>query len=117
MIGIWALASLWFALALIASLAAIYFRVSIALAEIMVGACAQLILGSAFGPALLGTDEPWVKTLSGLGAIRLTFLAGAELDPDVFKLKWKEALAIELRAFFSRSSAARPLRACSSAGR
>lgn len=99
MTGIWALASLWFALALIASLAAIYFRVSIALAEIMVGACAQLILGSAFGPALLGTDEPWVKTLSGLGAILLTFLAGAELDPDVFKLKWKEALAIGIASF------------------
>src|SRR5579883_3242391 len=99
MTGIWALASLWFALALIASLAAIYFRVSIALAEIMVGACAQLILGSAFGPALLGTDEPWVKTLAGLGAIMLTFLAGAELDPDVFKLKWKEAVAIGVASF------------------
>src|SRR5262249_53488546 len=30
----------------------------------------------------------------------LTFLAGAELDPAVFKLKWKEAVAVGLASFF-----------------
>jgi len=29
----------------------------------------------------------------------LTFLAGAELDPDVFRLKWKEAAAIGVASF------------------
>src|SRR5215510_3016735 len=33
-------------------------------------------------------------------AIVLTFLAGAELDPAVFKLKWKEAVAVGLASFF-----------------
>lgn len=99
MTGIWALAALWFGLALIASLVAIYFRISIALSEIIVGALAQLIFGATLGSAFLGTDEPWVKTLAGLGAIMLTFLAGAELDPDVFKLKWKEAVAIGAASF------------------
>ena len=29
----------------------------------------------------------------------LTFLAGAELDPQVFRLKWKEAAAVGLASF------------------
>src|SRR5207237_7614577 len=49
---------------------------------------------------VLSTDESWIKFLSGIGAIVLTFLAGAELDPQVFKLKWKEAAAVGLASFF-----------------
>jgi Kef-type K+ transport system membrane component KefB len=41
-----------------------------------------------------------VRFLSGTGAIVLTFLAGAELDPAVFRRKWKEASAIGLISFF-----------------
>jgi glutathione-regulated potassium-efflux system ancillary protein KefC len=48
---------------------------------------------------VLGTDESWIKFLSGIGAIVLTFLAGAELDPAVFRLKWKEAVAVGLISF------------------
>jgi glutathione-regulated potassium-efflux system ancillary protein KefC len=86
-------------LALIASLLSIWLRVSTALSEIVVGTIAQLIIGAAIGSAVLGTDESWVKFLSGIGAIVLTFLAGAELDPKVFKLKWKEAAAVGLASF------------------
>lgn len=100
MTSIWALAALWLGLALIASLLSIWLRVSTALSEIVVGTIAQLIIGAVIGAAVLGTDETWIKFLSGLGAIVLTFLAGAELDPDVFKLKWKEAAAIGLASFF-----------------
>ncbi len=100
MTGIWALAALWLGLALIASLFSIWLRISTALSEIVVGTIAQLIIGAAIGSAILGTDETWIKFLSGLGAIVLTFLAGAELDPDVFKLKWKEAAAVGLASFF-----------------
>lgn len=99
MTGIWALAALWLGLALIASLVSIWLRISTALSEIVVGTIAQLIIGAAIGSAILGTDETWIKFLSGLGAIVLTFLAGAELDPVVFKLKWKEAAAIGLASF------------------
>jgi glutathione-regulated potassium-efflux system ancillary protein KefC len=94
-----ALAALWLGLAVVATLLSIWLRVSTALSEIAVGTIAQLILGLAFGPAVLGTDEPWVKFLAGIGAIVLTFLAGAELDPQVFKLKWKEAAAVGLASF------------------
>src|ERR1700736_3792615 len=100
MTGVWALAALWLGLALIASLLSIWFRISTALSEIVVGTIAQLIIGAVIGSAILGTDESWVKFLSGIGAIVLTFLAGAELDPVVFKLKWKEAAAVGLASFF-----------------
>src|ERR1700757_2975082 len=100
MTSVWALAALWLSLALISGLLSIWLRVSTALSEIVVGTVAQLIFGAAIGSAVLGTDESWIKFLSGVGAIVLTFLAGAELDPVVFKLKWKEAVAVGLASFF-----------------
>ena len=100
MTGVWALAALWLGLALIASLLSIWLRISTALSEIVVGTIAQLIIGAAIGSAVLGTDESWIKFLSGIGAIVLTFLAGAELDPEVFRRKWKEATAVGLASFF-----------------
>jgi glutathione-regulated potassium-efflux system ancillary protein KefC len=99
MTGVWALAALWIGLALVASLLSIWFRISTALSEIVVGTIAQLIIGAAIGSAVLGTDESWIKFLSGIGAIVLTFLAGAELDPVVFRLKWKEAAAVGFVSF------------------
>jgi Kef-type K+ transport system membrane component KefB len=77
------------------------FRIATALSEIVVGMVAQLIIGAALGGVLLGTDQSWVKFLSGTGAILLTFLAGAELDPVVFKMKWKEASAVGLASFIA----------------
>jgi glutathione-regulated potassium-efflux system ancillary protein KefC len=100
MTSVWALAALWLGLALIASLLSIWLRISTALSEIVVGTVAQLIIGAAIGASVLGTDESWIKFLSGIGAIVLTFLAGAELDPVVFKKKWKEATAVGLAGFF-----------------
>jgi len=94
MTPIWAQAALVFGLALIASLIAHRFRFSTALVEIVVGLLARAALGLTVGAEVLSVQEPWIKTLAGIGAIFLTFLAGAELDPDVFKLKWKEAAAI-----------------------
>src|SRR6201993_5302890 len=99
MTSVWALAALWLGLALIASLLSIWLRISTALSEIVVGTIAQLVIGAMIGQAVLGTDESWVKFLSGVGAIVLTFLAGAELDPAVFRLKWKEAAAVGLASF------------------
>ena len=87
MTEVWALAALWLGLALIATLLSIWLRISTALSEIVVGTIAQLIIGAVIGSAVLGTDKSWIKFLSGLGAIVLTFLAGAELDPEVFRRK------------------------------
>jgi glutathione-regulated potassium-efflux system ancillary protein KefC len=98
---VWALAALWLALALVATLLSIWLRIATALSEIVVGTVAQLLIGAFVGTALLGTNEPWVKFLSGTGAIILTFLAGAELDPVVLRTKWKETAGIGLVGFFA----------------
>src|SRR2546425_4082290 len=97
----WALAALWLGLALIATLVSIWLRVATALSEIVVGTIAQLLIGALVGTAVLGGDQGWIKFLSGTGAIVLTFLAGAELDPEVFRRKWKEATAVGLISFFA----------------
>jgi len=101
MTEVWSLAALWLGLALLATLLSIWLGVATALSEIVVGTVAQLLIGAAVGGALLGTDEPWIRFLSGTGAIILTFLAGAELDPVVFRTKWKETTGIGLVAFFT----------------
>lgn len=101
MTHVWSQASLWLALALLATLISIWLRVATALSEIVVGTVAQLIIGAVAGTAFLGADESWIKFLSGTGAIVLTFLAGAELDPVVFTAKWKEATLLGLIAFFA----------------
>ncbi len=99
MTEIWAQAALWLGLALLASLLSIWLRMATALSEIVVGTVAQLLIGATLGEAILAGDATWIKFLSGAGAILLTFLAGAELDPAVFRRKWKEATGIGLVGF------------------
>ncbi len=95
----WLIASLWLGLALVASLLSIWLRIATALSEIVVGAIAQLLIGAFVGSVALGAGESWVKFLAGTGAIVLTFLAGAELDPHILRRKWKESLAVGLISF------------------
>jgi len=99
MTHVWALAALWLGLALAATLLSIWLRVATALSEIVVGTIAQLIIGAAVGGAVLGTGESWITFLSGAGAIVLTFLAGAELDPAVLKTKRTEVSAVGVVGF------------------
>lgn len=96
----WVLASLWVGLALVATLLAIWLKISTALTEIVVGTVAQLFIGALFGSAGLGAKTEWISFLAGTGAIVLTFLAGAELDPQIFRTKWKEATVVGLVGFF-----------------
>src|SRR3984885_1303154 len=98
--NVWVMAAVWVGLALIATLAAIWFRISTALSEIVVGTVAQLVIGALFIHADLGGKTSWIGFLAGTGAIVLTFLAGAELDPQIFRTKWKEATVIGLVGFF-----------------
>ena len=99
MTAIWTQAAMWLGLALIATLASIWLRVATALSEIVVGTIAQLLIGATLGSALLAGDATWIKFLAGAGAILLTFLAGAELDPVVFRRQWKQATVIGLVGF------------------
>jgi len=101
MTQIWAQAALWLLLALVASLLSIWFKVATALSEIVVGTIAQLIIGAVLGSALLAGDSTWIKFLSGAGAILLTFLAGTELDPEVFRKQWRQTTSIGLISFIA----------------
>jgi Kef-type K+ transport system membrane component KefB len=74
------------ALILVASMASVELALSIAIIEIALGVFA----GNALG---LETNE-WIDFLAAFGSILLTFLAGAEVDPDLFRQKAKESLAI-----------------------
>jgi len=96
----WALSALWLGLALVATLLAIWFRISTALSEIVVGTVAQLVLVAFLAHGGLLGNTQWITFLAGTGAIVLTFLAGAELDPAIFRMKWREALVIGLAGFF-----------------
>src|ERR1700683_1456859 len=99
MAQIYTLATLWLALALVATLLAIWLRVANAMSEIIVGTVAQLVIGAALGAAALGTDTSWIKFLASTGAVLLSILAGAELDPQVMRREWRQAITVGLVAF------------------
>lgn len=101
MTQIYGLATLWLGLALIATLLSIWLRVATAMSEIIVGTVAQLIIGAALGATALGTDQSWIKFLASTGAVLLTFLAGAELDPQIMRREWKQAVIVGLIAFIA----------------
>lgn len=100
MSDVWILASVWIALALLSTFISIHLGIATALSEIIVGIAAQAIIISFFTDFSLGTSQSWITFLAGSGAIVLTFLAGAELDPSAFRTKWKEVSLIGLIAFF-----------------
>jgi glutathione-regulated potassium-efflux system ancillary protein KefC len=95
------LAFVWLGLALVATLLAIWLRIATAMSEIIVGTVAQLLIGALVGGAALGTDQSWIRFLASTGALLLTFLAGAELDMDVLRSRWKETTTIGLVAFLA----------------
>jgi len=98
--NVWVLAALWVGLALIAALFAVWFKISTALTEIIVGTIAQFVIVAFVGHGGLEAKTGWITFLAGTGAVVLTFLAGAELDPVIFRTKWKEATVVGLVGFF-----------------
>lgn len=96
---VWFVAALWLLLALVAVVIANGLRISTALSEIIIGTLAQLVIGAVASSEVLGAKAPWITFLASTGAVVLTFLAGAELDPAVFRAKWKESTAVGLVGF------------------
>ncbi len=100
MTNAWALPALWVGLAWVATLLAIWFKVSTALSEMVVGIVAQLLIGVMLGAGGLQGNTQWITFRAGTGVIVLRFLAGGELAPVIFKTKWREALTVGLAGFF-----------------
>jgi Kef-type K+ transport system membrane component KefB len=111
-----AVAAVWMGLALIASLIAIRFGLSVALVEILVGIVAANLaalleyfqVGAVVGlhwtgPAawLDANKYTWIAFLAGFGSILLTFMAGAEIEPAVLRKFFKESMAIGAAGFFA----------------
>lgn len=94
-----AIASLWVGLALVATFLGTRLKVSNALMEILVGVAAGYVATRLVGPGALGAKLPWVTFIASTGAVMLTFLAGAELDPGTLRAKWKEVLGVGLVSF------------------
>ncbi|MCX8082009.1 MAG: cation:proton antiporter [bacterium] len=93
--------SLWLCLAVVSAILAYHIKISIALVEICIGIIAGTIANHYFGPNSLGSNFEWLKFLASTGAIFLTFLAGAELDPGVIKTKWKEVIVVGIIGFLA----------------
>jgi Kef-type K+ transport system membrane component KefB len=98
----WGVAAIWLGLAVLVTLISVGLRLSVALTEILVGVAA----GAFLGKDLLQTNASWVAFVAGVGSVLLTFLAGAELDPETLRRSWKEALGIGLAGFFAPFSGA-----------
>lgn len=99
--AIYPTACLWLSLALLSAILARHLRISSALVEICIGAAAAAILEARLGAGYMGSQQEWLKFLASTGSILLTFLAGAELEAQVMKAKWKEVVIVGLIGFFA----------------
>ena len=91
--NVWLASALWVGLALVASVISVWVTISVALIEIVVGAIAGNIVGLPLAP--------WVNFLAGFGAILLTFLAGAEIDPRVVRRHFWSSMSIGIVGFLA----------------
>ena len=97
--NIYLVAAFWFFAAVLSTSLSSRLKISIALMEIIVG---TIIGFAAFQMGYfdkLSLNADWLKFCTGLGAMLLTFLAGAELNPDVMKAKIKEVSIIGIIGF------------------
>lgn len=91
--NVWLASALWIGLALVASIVSVWLTISVALIEIVVGAVAGNVVGLPLAP--------WVNFLAGFGAILLTFLAGAEIDPQVVRRNFWSSMGIGIVGFLA----------------
>jgi Kef-type K+ transport system membrane component KefB len=94
-------AALWLGLAVLATIISYHLKVSGALIEILIGIGAGALAEHFIGPELFDADLPWLRFLAATGAVVLTFLAGAELEPQVLRAKWKEVFVVGFFGFLA----------------
>ena len=111
---VYAIAAVWLALAVLSAVVASHLRISMALVEICVGMVAALAADRWFRPDALGANLDWLRFIASVGAVLLTFLAGAELDPAAMKAKLEGGArrrAVRLRGAVPGLCGRGPLRA------
>lgn len=92
-------ATIWLFLAVLATILANKLKISMALIEICVGALAGYFCSHYFVQDVLKTNEEWLRFVASTGAVLLTFLAGAELEPSTLKSKRKEVIIVGIVGF------------------
>jgi Kef-type K+ transport system membrane component KefB len=95
------IAAILLSLAVVSSIMAYHLRISMALVEICVGVAAGFMVERYFGAGAPGADVDWLRFLAATGAVLLTFLAGAELEPTVLRSKWKEVTVVGVVGFLA----------------
>lgn len=86
------LASILAAAILLASMASVEVGISVALLELALG----VVLGNVFD---LDPNASWLAFIAGFASVVLTFLAGAEVDPDDFRERFWASIAIGVVSF------------------
>jgi len=99
--NIFTIAAIWLGLAVLSTIIAYHLKISIALIEICIGVAAAAVANYFFGQSSLGSNLEWLRFLAATGAVLLTFLAGAELDPKVIASKKTEVLIVGLVGFLA----------------
>jgi glutathione-regulated potassium-efflux system ancillary protein KefC len=95
------IAAIWLGLAVLSTIIASHLRISMALVEICVGMAAAFLAQQFIDTDPLGANREWLRFIASIGAVLLTFLAGAELDPTVIRTKLKEVTVVGLIGFFA----------------
>ena len=77
---------------LLASMVLVEFGISVALIELALG----VALGNIFS---LDPNQSWLVFIAGFASVVLTFLAGAEVDPDDFRERFAASVTIGVVSF------------------
>jgi Kef-type K+ transport system membrane component KefB len=80
------------AVVVLASVFSVELGISVALLELGLG----VVFGNVFG---LDPNTSWLVFIASFASIVLTFLAGAEVDPDDFRERWVASVSIGLVSF------------------
>jgi len=86
------LAAILVGAALLASMVSVEAGISVALVELALG----VGLGNVFN---LDPNASWLSLIAGFASVVLTFLAGAEVDPDDFRERFGASIAIGIVSF------------------
>jgi Kef-type K+ transport system membrane component KefB len=86
------LAAVLAAVVVVASMISVELGLSVALIELGLG----VVVGNVFS---LDPNQDWLVFVAGFASIVLTFLAGAEIDPDDFRERFGTSLAIGVVSF------------------